>query len=154
MSGLYCGACLVTSDFEEMRSGFPARGKGLLISCSFTILVRSFIKASVPSLQQMDKTSIWSCWCHPPVRSDKISITGGFWRSPGVFVVSYHSCQAPCHVEVKFYLHRLLIECLYHFWYDTGITLDITLNLFWHLCSFFDRISWPCWIGAIFGPET
>ena len=41
-SGWYCGACLVTSDFEEMRSGFPARGKDLLISCSFTIFSEKF----------------------------------------------------------------------------------------------------------------
>ena len=41
-SGLYCGARLVTSDFEEIRSGFPARGKDLLISCSLQFLMRCF----------------------------------------------------------------------------------------------------------------
>ena len=29
-SGHYCGACWITSDFEEIRCAFPARGKDLL----------------------------------------------------------------------------------------------------------------------------
>ena len=125
---------------------FQPEGKVYQSLAVLQFLVRSFIKVSLPSLQQMYKISIWSCWCHPPVRCDKISITGGFWRSPGVFVDSYHSCQVPCHFEVRFYLHHFLINCRYHVWCDTGVTLDITLDLVWHFCSFFGQIPRPCWM--------
>ena len=52
-------------------------------------------------------------------------------------------CQALCHIGVRFYL-RLLINCLYHVWIDTGITSGIILTLVWHFLSFFGQVPWPC----------
>ena len=56
-------------------------------------------------------------------------------------------CQALCHIGVRFYL-RLLINCLYHVWIDTGITSGIILTLVWHFLSFFGQVPWPCWTAS------